>query len=93
MSAKDLTGIRIGSVTVLAYSHHEETKGGTDSIWNCVCDCGTFFQKRYNRLTDSHHATKSCGCYNRKRNREQGDRMVKEYGINAFIFKGIENEN
>lgn len=93
MSAKDLTGIRIGLISVLGYSHHEKTKGGTDSIWNCACDCGRTFQKRYNRLTDGNPVTKSCGCHNRKRNSEQGDRMVKKYGINSFIFKGIDNEN
>jgi len=60
---KDLTGLKIGNLTVLSYSHkHTQPGGAKVHYWNVLCDCGKEFLRRTNHLTSSIYKTYSCGC-------------------------------
>lgn len=56
---KNLTGARIGRLTVVQNTHQKSKNGSF--IWKCLCDCG-----RQNILTKGNNLisghTKSCGC-------------------------------
>lgn len=54
---RDLTGKKFGRIRVLGYSR----KGANyNSVWNCVCECGTKFTCLGPNLTFKN--TQSCGC-------------------------------
>lgn len=65
---RDLTGRRIGFLTVLSRAPNGTfPSGGWISRWNCVCDCGQLTVVRGATLIRG--ATKSCGCH-------RGDKLV-----------------
>jgi len=59
----DLTGLRVGRLTVLKLS---DTKLGKSIAWDCLCDCGNMTKVRMGCLKKG--TTKSCGCWGREKN-------------------------
>lgn len=57
-NAKDLTGLRVGKLTVL---ERLDEKRGSCYLWRCRCDCGNEILVTTNHLTGK-NKTKSCGC-------------------------------
>lgn len=78
-SAKDITGMRFGRLTVLSRTPRPEFYAGGDSWWKVRCDCGTESIVNGKNLRNGH--TRSCGCYRRevsgKRMKEWHRRMGK----------------
>lgn len=58
---KDLTGLEVGRLKVISYSH---TKKGVD-YWLCDCSCGN--KKVINGNSLRYKKTKSCGCISKER--------------------------
>lgn len=58
MSAKDMTGLRFGSLSVIERA--ENARSG-QARWICLCDCGNTVTARGDYLRNG--TTKSCGCY------------------------------
>jgi hypothetical protein len=58
---KDLTGQKFGRLTAVEVVGRAKCR---DSIWSCVCDCGTKTNVRGSSLTNGH--TQSCGCLSRE---------------------------
>lgn len=63
---KDLTGTRVGKLTVTGY-HHRTPYGAKKwkYYWTCKCDCGNECIVEAERLRDKVRPTRSCGCLNR----------------------------
>jgi len=61
----DLTGNKYGRLTVIEYLGKNKQY---DSIWRCICDCGTEITVRAGVLLNGH--TQSCGCLQISRTRE-----------------------
>ena len=59
---KNLTGQKFGRLTVVAFSH--KNKSG-NSMWKCVCDCGT--EKTVCGSSLINGTTSSCGCYRKEK--------------------------
>ena len=57
----DLTGMRIGWLTVLTPTSRRGKKGSV--IWRCRCDCGR--ECEYTQDSLLHGGVVSCGCYRR----------------------------
>lgn len=58
MRYKDLTGLRIGKLTVLRKSEHKAKDG--NPLWLCRCDCGNTTETTKRRLITG--GIRSCGC-------------------------------
>lgn len=56
--ALDLTGLRIGKLTVIKPSYKRYKNGSI--LWLCKCECGNICYVQANNLKNGH--TKSCGC-------------------------------
>lgn len=58
----DMTGTRVGRLTVVAYAGRR----GTAAAWRCLCECGKETVVTRNALRDAlqgmKHGTRSCGC-------------------------------
>ena len=65
----DLTGQRIGKLTVLEHSNREY-------YWKCQCDCGNLCEKHQNSLVK--HSVLSCGC--KKRELPHEDLVGQKFG-------------
>ena len=74
------TGERFGRLVVLEFHHAK----GTHYYWKCRCDCGNYKIVRIDNLTSG--TVKSCGCLNRERCKEIGDKGHKQK-------KGVDNPN
>lgn len=61
MKALNLKGKRFGKLTVLGYSHNDETN---HRRWKCQCDCGNIVYCLTGGLRSGH--VKSCGCLMKK---------------------------
>ena len=57
MKYKDLTGLRIGKLTVLEPT---EERIRSAVVWRCRCDCGNTIETTKRRLVTGN--TTSCGC-------------------------------
>lgn len=71
----DLTGKKFGRLTVV--SRAENDKHG-QTMWLCVCDCGT--ESTVGRCGLVGGSTKSCGCLQRERSAERCSRIMKTHG-------------
>jgi len=61
MKLKDLTGLRIGKLTVIERVSDRIGGGGRKRVlWRCVCDCGKYTEVVSDGLL--YGMTKSCGC-------------------------------
>ena len=65
MKIKDLSGKRVGRLTVIGLS---EKQSGRHLRWKCQCDCGNYLDVLGLNLSRAH--TKSCGCYKLERTSE-----------------------
>lgn len=70
-NVKDLTGLRVGRLTVKRFSHINEHH---KSIWICDCDCGNKSIPKYGDCLTRKNPTRSCGCLQR----EFSKRNIKE---------------
>lgn len=62
-AAKDLTGQRVGKLTVLHLADPARSPGGKAiRRWHCICDCGREVDVNQNALTSTSKPTTSCGC-------------------------------
>lgn len=73
----DLTGQRVGRVTVLGYDHTDKERNRR--YWRCRCDCGTEFVTEYCCLRFG--KTRSCGCLRRE---NSARRAPLAYLANAY---------
>lgn len=71
-NAKDLTGQRFGSLTVVSFSYADKHY---HVFWNCRCTCGNECCVRVDYLTRGKH---SCGCLNVRRPRVKQSVLPKE---------------
>lgn len=66
----DLTGKRIGRLTVLSRAENRRSKTGASYVvWLCRCDCGNECFVRASNLTNTKRFTSSCGCLMREKAR------------------------
>lgn len=56
---KNLTGQRFGKLLVVRFAGVD--KWHSNTVWECVCDCGNIAVVRSGSLRSGH--TKSCGCF------------------------------
>jgi phage pi2 protein 07 len=76
---KDLTGMRIGRLTVVKFHKYEYSKGlNRRNFWWCKCDCGK--EKSINHYSLCKEKTLSCGCLQREINIQKSHRP--EAGFN-----------
>lgn len=97
---KDLTGKRIGRLTVIKRDEDRVTSSGYRfTRWLCKCDCGTQKSVFANALNSGR--TKSCGCMQKEiaKNvagtifKTHGETKTRLYGIWAGMKKRCYNEN
>lgn len=67
MIRKDLTGKKVGKLTVLRLSNKKPKTGKIK--WVCQCDCGNIVEVFSSNLIREH--TKSCGCLSREKSSER----------------------
>lgn len=60
----DLTGRRVGRLTVVARDTSARKRSGTQALWLCDCDCGTTGHLVSSQDLRQNHTT-SCGCRRR----------------------------
>lgn len=58
----DLSGKKIGKLTVISPVRIRDKKGRSRVWWNCHCDCGKDCLIRASALTRTKERQKSCGC-------------------------------
>lgn len=82
---KDLTGRKFGRLTVLERGANDNSRG---TKWWCKCECG-------NKVLVSKHSlmwglTKSCGCYQKEKSRENGkqNKRYNTYDLSGDFGKG-----
>lgn len=84
---KDLTGLRVGRLTVISFAE----KRGSHTYWKCKCDCGNYKIILGTSLTCK-NPVKSCGCLRKeiatKRLREQRKKEYEQTG-HANNFKDL----
>jgi hypothetical protein len=89
-NAKDMTGLKFGSLTVIRLGPREGRPG---LIWECQCECGEKALIRGSRLRNGH--TKSCGCriggVLRARNTSHGLSKTPEYRVWAGMIRRCHN--
>ena len=78
MRIKDMTGQKIGKVSVLSFSH----VSNHEAMWNCRCDCGKEWIVSGHNLRAGY--TVSCGCY---RNKNTGKRFTKHGQSYTRLYK------
>lgn len=71
MKRLELTGYKVGMLTVLGYSHsHTQPSKQKRAMWNVICECGTTKKVSTANLRGKTAAGKintvSCGCYLKK---------------------------
>jgi hypothetical protein len=96
--AKDYSGQKFNKITVISPSN-ETCRGET--IWNCVCECGTKLKSLVYRLT--HNYKYSCGCSNRvkrgknhhcyNKNLTDEQRLYRKYNPGSFRTPVFERDN
>ena len=69
--AKDITGVRFTRLVALHITRKTEHNG---NMWLCRCDCGTVKEVVYGAIISG--STKSCGCLQKERSRENGLALV-----------------
>lgn len=57
----DLTGLKIGNITVLGFSHTHKTKRASTRMWKCICVCGkTYLVKATHLISGKVTQCKQC---------------------------------
>lgn len=94
---KDLTGLKVGKLTVL--EHSEERRSHRGACWLCLCECGSKKVFSSMQLTHKRRPTKSCGCSRKEVkgiNKTHGKSKTKEFQIWAGMIgrcSDVNNEN
>jgi hypothetical protein len=73
--AKDLTGLKVGLLTVLA---KDSTYKPNHLKWLCQCACKSTTVVDAGSLCRKRRATQSCGCFNRQRSRESATHAMSK---------------
>lgn len=73
----DMTGQRVGRLTVVQRAPQNDAKG--TAMWICICDCGEIRTLRGSVLRNG--KTVSCGCYNRDKQISHGGSHTRLYQI------------
>lgn len=80
---KDLTGIKIGKLTVVKLSENKFDSNRTTKLWECKCQCGNILYKSARHLNEALKNKKqiSCGCSKIRdfTNKKIGDLVVKKF--------------
>jgi hypothetical protein len=86
MKRVDLTGKKLGKITVLSLSHKEKRM----FFWKCKCDCGKEFYRATNELNRNRAPIPSCGCYHSP-NSLPKDRFMKfvDKTETCWLWKGF----
>ena len=81
---KDLTGARIGRLTVIQNTYQKSKNGSF--IWKCLCDCGNEVSLPTSSLTRQRN-TNSCGCYNTDMSKQKNTKNIigNKYGMLTVI--------
>jgi len=91
---RNIAGERFERVRVISYAGR--TFHG-ESLWNCVCDCGTKFVTRGESLVRG--ATRSCGCIRKEKaaalakainHNTKAVRVIGEDGMKHFYSSEVE---
>ena len=83
-NAKNLTGKKYGRITVIRATEERKYR---HIVWLCRCDCGNLVRINSHELLSN--ATKSCGCLQRERAKEEALKRNRKYqGINHPNWKG-----
>lgn len=82
---KDLTGLRVGNLTVISFSQRKTLipKKRYKYYWNCQCDCGNIVEVEYCNLFNGKQV--SCGCYKK----EQLSKKRTIHGLSKHRLMGI----
>lgn len=76
----DLTGQRFGRLLVVSRApNYVSPNGDTNTMWNCICDCGNDVVISQSSLRSQ--GTKSCGCY---RAEVSSERMLEDLSGQRF---------
>lgn len=73
----DLTGKKIGRLTVLQETKKREGSGSI--IWKCKCDCGNIVEVSSKKLKNN--LALSCGCYQKERQKYSMSKLHKRQSI------------
>jgi hypothetical protein len=80
---KDLTGLRIGTLTVLRFTGDKDKWGYY--LWEAQCDCGNKIIRASCRFLDTYQPNRSCGCM------KKGRKPISNYGAHVYsIWRGIQ---
>lgn len=80
MNLKDLTGERIGKLTVMKRAPNKLSASRSRTMWTCICDCGNIVDVLADYLKSS--KCPSCGCEARKNKIEKNriNNIGEKYG-------------
>ena len=84
----DLTGQKIGRLTVLSKTNKRNAGGSI--IWLCKCDCGKLCERSSNSLRSKSATNHSCGCFNTeniKRHQYVNKKPFNKYDISGEIVR------
>lgn len=85
---KDMTGQKIGMLTVITYRFTQNK----EPYWLCECDCGSQVVKGSRYLRDKRKPNKSCGCLPLTGKKSfKGITNIPEYKKLAGVYRGIIN--
>ena len=89
----DITGMKFGRLTAIKQNGVDISPSRKHLKWDCVCDCGNFFNCRLNTLRSG--SVKSCGCLKleSKPNLKHGLRKTPEYESWAHLKTRCLNKN
>lgn len=97
---KDMTGIKVGRLTVKKFDHRELNGSGRYELyWDCECECGNHKVVSTSTLTSAIKANRmiSCGCYVSERagniHRTHGLRRTRLSSIHKGIIGRCYNPN
>ena len=82
----DLAGQRFGRLVVLSLT---KKRSGGNTVWKCLCDCGSKTLVSANHLQSGH--TKSCGCFQKEIRIKHGRYHYSEYKIWNTMIQRCEN--
>ena len=62
---KEMIGCKFGKLTVIEYIGNDKNR---QTMYKCLCDCGSYSEVRGTALRKTNDSTKSCGCLTREQN-------------------------
>lgn len=90
MKLDDLTGRKFGKLTVIKRA--QNTNANNQHVhWLCLCECGNETVVESEHLKTGH--TKSCGCYNRDKNKKHGKWKTRLYKTWCNMKSRCNNKN